>query len=152
MNSKIANLLAKNVTNDKAVAEMISHICNKNSSNISNIENRVINLCLGTDADFVTKDMILEHMDKIQPLCMAYMENIKSVSCINVLQVDNIDCTAFIEFKAEVTAWYKDKESADKKDSWFSNREENEDFKVKGTYNTVYTMYVPFKNIGIDVD
>ena len=150
MNSKIANLLAKNVTNDKVVAEMISHICNKNSSNMNNIENRVINLCLGTDADFVTKDMILEHMDKIQPLCMAYTKNIENVSCINVLQVDNIDCTAFIEFKAEVTAWYKDKESADKKDSWFSNREENEDFKVKGTYNTVYTMYVPFKNIDID--
>ena len=152
MNSKIANLLAKNVTNDKAVAEMISHICNKNSSNISNIENRVINLCLGTDADFVTKDMILEHVDKIQPLCMAYMENIKSVSCINVLQVDNIDCTAFIEFKAEVAAWFRNKEEADKGYSWYSSRKEDDEHKIKGTYSTIYTMYIPFKDIDININ
>ena len=152
MNSKIANLLAKNVTNDKAVAEMISHICNKNSSNISNIENRVINLCLGTDADFVTKDMILEHVDKIQPLCMAYMENIKSVSCINVLQVDNISCTAFIEFKAEVAAWFRNKEEADKGYYWYSSREEDDEHKIKGTYSTIYTMYIPFKDIDININ
>lgn len=152
MNSKIAKLLAKNITNDRVVAEMISHICNDNSSNIRNIEDHLVNLCLGTDANFVTKDMILEHMDKIQPLCMVYMENIKSVSCINVLQIDNINCIALIEFNAEVTAWYKDQESADKKYSWYSNREENETFKVKGTYTTMYSMYIPFKDIDIIVD
>jgi hypothetical protein len=152
MNSKIATLLSENIKNKQVIAEMINHICNKNSSNINNIENHLINLCLGTDANFVTKDMILEHMDKIQPLCMEYRKNIESVSCINVLQIDNIDCTAFIEFKAEVTAWFKDQESADKKDSWYANREENEDFKVKGTYITMYTMYIPFKDIDIKVD
>lgn len=152
MNSKIATLLSENIKNKQVVAEMISHICNKNSSNINNIENHLINLCLDTDANFVTKDMILEHMDKIQPLCMAYMENIESVSYINVVEIDNIDCTVFIEFKAEVTAWFKDKKSADKKDSWYANRTEDAEHKIKGTYITTYTMYIPFKNIGIDVD
>ena len=148
MNSKIANLLSENIKNKQVVAEMISHICNKNI----NIENHLINLCLDTDANFVTKDMILEHMDKIQPLCMAYTKNIESVSCINILEIDNIDCTVFIEFKAEVTAWFKDQETADKKYSWYSNREENEDFKVKGTYTTMYTRYIPFKDIDINID
>lgn len=152
MNRKIANLLAKNVTNDRVVAEMISHICNKNSSNIKNIEDRIINLCLGTDADFVTKDMILEHMDKIEPLCMACTENIKRVSCINVLQVDNIDCTAFIEFKAEVAAWFRNKEEANKGYAWYSSREEDDEHKIKGTYEAIYGIYIPFKNIDIDVD
>lgn len=152
MNSKIANLLAKNVTNDKVVAEMINHICNKNSSNMNNIENHLIDLCLGIDADFVTKDMILEHMDKIQPLCMAYTKNIKSVSCINVIQVDNIDCTAFIEFKAEVVAWFRNQEEADRCSSWYSSREEDDEHKIKGSYETIYNMYVPFKDIDIDVD
>ena len=152
MNSKIATLLSENIKNKQVVAEMISHICNKNSSNINNIENRVINLCLGTDADFVTKDMILEHMDKIQPLCMAYTENIESVSCINVLQVDNIDCTAFIEFKAEVAAWFRNKEEANKGYSWYSSREEDDEHKIKGTYSNIYTMYIPFKDIDINVD
>ena len=152
MNSKIATLLSENIKNKQVVAEMISHICNKNSSNINNIENHLIDLCLGTDTNFVTKDMILEHIDKIQPLCMAYTENIESVSCIKVLQIDNINCTALIEFKAEVTAWFKDQESADKKDSWYSNREETEDFKIKGTYSTIYSMYIPFKDIDITVD
>ena len=152
MNSKIANLLAKNITNDRIVAEMISHICNKNSSNINNIENRVINLCLGTDADFVTKDMILEHMDKIQPLCMEYTENIETVSCINVLQIDNIDCTAFIEFKAKINAWFRNKEEADRGCSWYSSREEDAEHKIKGIYETIYSIYVPFKDIDITVD
>lgn len=152
MNSKIATLLSENIKNKQVVAEMISHICNKNTGDISNIENHLIDLCLGTDTNFVTKDMILEHMDKIQPLCMAYTKNIESVSCINILQIDNIDCTVFIEFKAEVTAWFKDQESADKKLSWRSNTEENEDFKVKGTYTTMCGMYIPFKDIDITVD
>lgn len=152
MNSKIATLLSENIKNKQVIAEMINHICNKNSSNMNNIENHLIDLCLGTDANFVTKDMILAHMDKIQPLCMAYTENIESVSCINILEIDNIDCTALIEFKAEVTAWFKDQETADKKYSWYSNREENEDFKVKGTYTTTYSRYIPFKDIDINVD
>lgn len=152
MNSKIATLLSENIKNKQVVAEMISHICNKNSSNISNIENHLIDLCLGTDTNFVTKDMILEHIDKIQPLCMAYTENIESVSCIKVLQIDNIDCTAFIEFKAEVTAWFKDQESADKKYSWYSSREEDTEHKIKGTYTTTYSRYIPFKDIDITVD
>ena len=152
MNSKIATLLSENIKNKQVVAEMISHICNKNSSNINNIENRVINLCLGTDADFVTKDMILEHMDKIQPICMAYTENIESVSCINVVQIDNIDCTAFIEFKAKVNAWFRNKEEADRGYSWYSSREEDDEHKIKGTYITTYTMYIPFKDIDINVD
>ena len=152
MNSKIATLLSENIKNKQVIAEMINHICNKNSSNMNNIENHLINLCLSTDANFVTKDMILEHMDKIQPLCMAYTENIESVSCINVLQIDNIDCTAFIEFKAEVTAWFKDQESADKKRSWYSSREEDAEHKIKGSYETIYSMYIPFKNIDINVD
>lgn len=152
MNSKIAKLLSYNIKNKQVVAEMISHICNKNSSNINNIENHLIDLCLGTDANFVTKDMILEHMDKIQPLCMAYTENIESVSCINILQIDNIDCTAFIEFKAEVAAWFRNKEEADKGYSWYSSREEDDEHKIKGTYSTIYTMYIPFKDIDINID
>jgi hypothetical protein len=152
MNSKIANLLAKNVTNDKIVAEMISHICNKNSSNMNNIEDHLVNLCLGTNKDFITKGDIIEHIDKIQPLCMAYTKNIENVSCINVLQVDNIDCTAFIEFKAEVTAWFRNKEEADKGYSWYSSREEDDEHKIKGTYSTIYTRYIPFKDIDINID
>lgn len=148
MNSKIANLLSVNINNKKIITEMIMYICNKDS----NVEDRLIDLCLGTDANFVTKDMVLAHMDKIQPLCMAYLKNIESVSCINILEIDNIDRTALIEFKAEVTAWFKDKESADKKDSWYSNKEKNEDYKVKGTYSTIYSIYVPFKDIDINID
>lgn len=148
MNSKIANLLSVKINNKKIITEMIMYICNKDS----NVEDRLIDLCLGTDANFVTKDMVLAHMDKIQPLCMAYLKNIESVSCINILEIDNIDRTALIEFKAEVTAWFKDQESADKKDSWYSNKEKNEDYKVKGTYSTIYSIYVPFKDIDINID
>lgn len=148
MNSKIANLLSVNINNKKIITEMIMYICNKDS----NVEDRLIDLCLGTDANFVTKDMVLAHMDKIQPLCMAYLKNIESVSCINILEIDNIDRTALIEFKAEVTAWFKDQESADKKDYWYSNKEKNEDYKVKGTYSTIYSIYVPFKDIDINID
>ena len=147
MNSKIANLLAKNLINDRVVAEMINHISNEN-----NAENRLINLCLGTDADFVTKDMVLEHMDKVQPLCMEYTKNIESVSCINVLQIDNIDCTALIEFKAKVTAWFRNKEEADRGASWYSSIEEDDNHKIKGTYETIYSIYVQFKDIDINVN
>lgn len=148
MNRKIANLLSENINNKKIITEMIMYICNKDS----NVENKLIDLCLGTDVNFVTKDMVLAHMDKIQPLCMAYAKNIESVSCINILEIDNIDCTALIEFKAEVTAWFKDQESADKKDSWYSNREEDAEHKIKGSYNTIYSMYIPFKDIDINID
>lgn len=152
MNSKIATLLSENIKNKQVIAEMISHICNKNNSNKKNIEDRIINLCLDTDAIFVTKDMILEHMDKIQPLCMRYINNIENVSDINVLEIDNIDCTAFIEFKAEVTAWFKDQESADKKNFWYANLEEDAEHRFKGRYNAVYHTYIPFKDIDIDID
>lgn len=148
MNSKIAKLLAKSITNDKVVENMIMCICNKHN----NVEDHLIDLCLGTDANFVTKDMVLAHMDKIQPLCMAYLKNIESVSCINILEIDNINRTALIEFKAEVTAWFKDQESADKKSYWYSNEEKDEYYKVKGTYSTIYSIYVPFKDIDINID
>lgn len=148
MNSKIANLLSKNINNRKIITEMIMYICNKDSD----LTDKLIDLCLGTDANFVTKAMVLAHMDKIQPLCMEYAKNIESVSCINVLQIDNIDGTAFIEFKAEVTAWFKDQESADKKRSWYSTREKDDEHKIKGVYETIYNMYVPFKNIDINID
>ena len=147
MNSKIAKLLAKNITNDRVIAEMISHICNKNSSNI---ENHLINLCLGTDANFVTKDMILEHMDKVKPLCMNYMNNVINVSNIKVTEIDNISRVATVEFTAEIMAWFKDQKSADKKDVWYSNRKEDIEHRFKGSYSAVCHTYVPFKDINID--
>lgn len=147
MNRKIAKLITNNI-NASSVTEMIMYICNKDSS----VEDRLIDLCLDADVNFVTKDMILAHMDKIQTLCMAYMKNIESVSCINVLQVDNIDCTAFIEFKAEVIAWFRNKEEADKGRSWYSSIEEDDEHKIKGTYETIYSMYIPFKDIDINID
>ena len=147
MNSKIANLLSENINNKKIITEMIMYICNKEY----NIEDHLIDLCLGADEVFVTKDVILKHIDKIQPLCIKSRKNIENVSNIKVIAIDNIARNVTIEFTAEVTAWFKDQESADKKDSWYSNRE-NEDFKVKGTYTTMYSMYIPFKDIDITVD
>lgn len=146
MNSKIAKLLAKNITNDRVVTEMIMYICNKDN----NVEDRLIDLCLGTDTNFVTKDMILEHMDKIQPLCMNYMKNVINVFNIKVTEIDNISRVATVVFNAEIMAWFKDQESADKKDSWYSNREEDAEHKIKGSYNAVCRTYVPFKDINID--
>lgn len=148
MNSKIAKLMARDITNNRVVAEMIMHICNKDSQ----VEDRLIDLCLDTDIKFVTKAMIMTHMDKVKSLCMNYMKNVINVSNIKVTEVDNISRVATVEFTAEIMAWFKDQESADKKESWYSNREEDAEHKFKGTYTTTYSRYVPFKNIGIDVD
>lgn len=148
MNSKIATLLAKNIANDRVVADMIMFICNK----YNDVENHLINLCLGTNKDFITEGDIIEHIDKIKPLGMAYTKNIESISCINVVQIDNIDCTALIKFNAKVTAWFKNKEDADRGNSWDSTSEEDDKHKIKGAYNAIYSIYVPFKDIDIDVD
>ena len=146
MDRKIAKLLTKNITNDRVVTEMIMYICNKDSS----VEDRLIDLCLGADIKFVTKDMIMEHMNKVKPLCMNYMKNIINVSNIKVTEIDNMSRVATVEFTAEIMAWFKDQESADKKDSWNSNREEDAEHRFKGSYNAVCHTYVPFKDIDID--
>lgn len=145
MNSKIAELLAKNITNDRIVADMIMFICN----NYNDVEDHLIDLCLDVNAKFVTKDMIMKHIDKIKPLCMQYMTRIEDVDNIKVVYIDNIVRQAIVDFTAKVTAWFKDQEDADEGDYWCSNEEENEDFKVKGTCTTTYSMYIPFKDIDI---
>ena len=111
MNSLMAKLLTHNITNDRFVIEMIMYICNKDNQ----IEDRLIDLCLGTDIKFVTKDMIMAHIDKVKPLCMNYMKNIINVSNIKVTEIDNISRVATVKFTAEIMAWFKDQESADKK-------------------------------------
>ena len=146
MNRKIAKLLTNNITNYRFITEMIMHICNTDSQ----IEDRVIDLCLSTDTKFVTKDMIMAHMDKIKPLCMNYMKNIINVFNIKVTEIDNISRVATVEFTAEIMAWFKDQESADKKYSWNSNLEEDAEHRFKGSYNSVCNIYVPFKDINID--
>ena len=146
MNSKIAKLLTRNITNDRAITEMIMYICNKDN----NVEDRLIDLCLDVDIKFVTKDMIMKHMDKVKPLCMNYMKNVINVSNIKVTEIDNISRVATVEFTADIMAWFKDQESADKKDSWYSNREEDAEHRFKGSYNAVCHIYVPFKDIDID--
>lgn len=148
MNRKIAKLLTNNITNDRVVTDMIMYICNKNSS----VEDRLIDLCLATDLKFVNKDMIMKHMDKVKPLCMNYMKNIISVSNIKVTEIDNISRIATVEFTAEIMAWFKDQESADKKESWYSNREEDTEHKFKGSYNAVCRTYIPFKDVDIDAE
>lgn len=122
------------------------YICNSDS----NIEDRLINLCLGEDIKFVTKAMIMMHIDKVKPLCINYMKNIINVSNIKVTEIDNISRVATIYFTAEIMAWFKDQESADKKYSWCSNREEDAEHRFKGSYTTVCHRYIPFKDIDID--
>lgn len=146
MNRKIAELLVKNITNDRVVTEMIMYICNKDR----NVEDRLIDLCLDANIKFVTKAIIMVHMDKVKPLCMNYMKNIINVSNIKVTEIDNISRVAMIEFTAEIMAWFKDQESADKKDSWYSNREEDAEHRFKGSYSAVCHTYIPFKDIDID--
>lgn len=148
MNSKIAKLLSENIKNKEIIAEMIMYICNKDSS----VEDILIDLCLGVDTKFVTKYMIMSHMDKIKSLCMNYMKNIINVSNIKVTEIDNISRDATVEFTAEIMAWFKDQESADKKDSYYSNQEEDTEHKFKGSYNAIRSIYVSFKDIDIDVD
>lgn len=148
MNRKIAKLLTNNITNSIVVTEMIMYICDKDSS----VEDRLIDLCLGADIKFVTKDMIMAHMDKVKPLCMNYMKNVINVSNIKVTEIDNISRGATVEFTAEIIAWFKDQESADKKNYWDSNREEDAEHRFKGSYSSVCHTYVQFKDIDIDVD
>ena len=146
MNSKIAKLLTRNITNDRAITEMIMYICNKHN----NVENRLIDLCLDIDVKFVTKAMIMRHMDKVKPLCMNYMKNVINVSNIKVTEIDNISCVATVEFTAEIMAWFKDQKSADKKNSLYANLEEDAEHRFKGSYSAVCHTYVPFKDIDID--
>lgn len=146
MKRKIAKLLTNNIINDRVVTEMIMYICNEDNS----IEDRLIDLCLGTDIKFVTKEIIMAHMDKIKPLCMNYMKNVINVSNIKVTEINNISRVATVEFTAEIMAWFKDQESADNKVSWYSNREEDAEHRFKGSYSTVCHTYVPFKDINID--
>ena len=61
MNSKIAKLLSENLVNEKVVEEMIMYICNRDS----HIEDHLIDLCLATDAQLVTKEMIMKVSKKI---------------------------------------------------------------------------------------
>lgn len=146
MNRKIANLLAINIGNRQIITEMIMHICTKNNA----IENRLIDLCLGSDDKFITETMLLQHIDKIKPLCMKYMSGIIDVNNIKVNYVDNITYEVDIEFTATVEAWFKDKESADKGDFWYSTRKEDDEHKVKGTYVTTCKTYISFKDIDLD--
>lgn len=146
MNSKIANLLAENISNSKIITEMIMHICTKNNA----IENRLIDLCLSGDDKFITETTLLQHIDRLKPLCMKYMSGIIDVDNIKVNYVDNITYEADIEFTATVEAWFKDKESADKGDSWYSTRKEDDEHKVKGTYTTKCNTYISFKDIDLD--
>ena len=148
MNRKIAKLLTNNITNDRVVTEMIMYICNKDSS----VEDRLIDLCLGADIKFVNKDMIMKHMDKVKPLCMNYMKNIINVSNIKVTEIDNISRIATVEFTAELMAWFKDQESADKKYSWNSNGAKDTEHKFKGSYNAVYHTSISFKDVDIDAE
>ena len=146
MNRKIAKLLTRNITNERAITEMIMYICKKDSS----VEDRLIDLCLDADIKFVTKAMIMVHINKVKPLCMNYMKNVINVSNIKVTEIDNISRVATVEFTAEIMAWFKNQESADKKDSWYSNREEDAEHRFKGSYSAVCHIYVPFKDIDID--
>lgn len=146
MNSKIANLLSENIKNKQIVKEMIMYICDRDCC----VEDNLIDLCLDADAKFVTKDMVLEHIDKIKPLCIKYRNNIESVSNIKVIDINNISRRVTIEFTAKLIAWFEDQESADKENSWKSVNKEDDEHKIKGTYTTDYTTYISFKDIDID--
>ena len=146
MNSKIANLLSENIKNKQIVKEMIMYICDRDCC----VENNLIDLCLDADAKFVTKDMVLKHIDKIKPLCIKYRNNIESVSNIKVIDINNISRRVTIEFTAKLIAWFTDKESADKENSWNSVNKEDDEHKIKGTYTTDYSTYISFRDIDID--
>ena len=146
MNSKIANLLANNLGNKKIVAEMIMYICIKNNA----LEDSLIDLCLSTDDKFITKDILSKYMDKIKTLCMKYIRNAVDVYNIKINYINNIAGLIDIEFTARVEAWFTDKESADKGDSWCSNSKEDNEHKVKGTYVTRRNTYIDFKDLDLD--
>lgn len=146
MNRKLANVLGNNIKNKEVVTEMIMHIGVENED----IGNRLINLCLSPDSEFVTKDTLLKHMDKIKPLCMKYMSNIVNVDDISIVYIDNIAGEVMVTFKAQVTAWFKDKDSADKGYSWYSVSQEDNEHKIKGTYTTTCDTYISFKDIDLE--
>lgn len=146
MNSKIATLLSENITNKQVVAEMIMHICNKDNT----VEDNLIDLCLGTNTDFVTKAMVMTRINKIKPLCMQYMTRIEDVDNIKVISVDNIARQAIVHFTAKVIAWFKDQKDADKGDYWSANSKEEDEYKIKGTYITEFNREIRFKDIDID--
>ena len=148
MNSKIATLLSKNIKNNKIVTDMIMYICNKEY----NVEDHLIDLCLATDAQFVTKEMIMENIDKIKPLCMKYMDTIQEVSDVEIIYVDNITSRVTVNFKAKVIGWYHDQESADRGHIWEASTKETNEYKVKGIYANTYSIYIPFRDIDIDID
>lgn len=146
MNSKIAKLLAKNITNDRIVADMIMFICNKHNI----VEDNLIDLCLGTNKDFVTKEMVMTHINKIKPLCMQYMTRIEDVDNIKVISVDNIARQAIVHFTAKVIAWFKDQKDADKGDYWSANSKKEGEYNIKGTYTNSFDIEIWLKDIDMD--
>lgn len=146
MNSKIAKLLAKNITNDRIVADMIMFICNKHNI----VEDNLIDLCLGTNTDFVTKEMVMTHINKIKPLCMQYMTRIEDVDNIKVISVDNIARQAIVHFTAKVIAWFKDQKDADKGDYWSANSKKEGEYNIKGTYTNSFDIEIQLEDIDMD--
>ena len=145
MNSKIATLLSRSINNTKIVPEMINYICDRDCG----IEDHLVDLCLGADEIFVTKDNVLKHIDKIQSLCIKSRENIENVSNIKVIAINNIARNITIVFTAEVTAWFKNQDSADKRYAWCSTNKEDDEHHIKGTCITEYPMCISFKDIDI---
>lgn len=147
MNSKIAILLSENIKNKQVIVDMIMFICNKYNNSV---EDHLIDLCLNTDTEYVTKEMVMKHIDKIKPLCMQYTTNIEDVDNIKVISVDNILRKAIIRFTAKVTAWFKNQDSADKEEFWCSNSKKEGDYKIKGTYTTSFDTEIRLKDIDMD--
>lgn len=146
MNSKIATLLSENIKNKQIVADMIMFICNK----YIDVEDHLIDLCLDTNAEYVTKEMVMKHIDKIKPLCMQYMERIEDVDNIKVVSVDNIAYQAIVHFTAKVTAWFKDQKDADKGNYWSANTKEEGEYKIKGTYTKSFDIEIRLKDIDMN--
>lgn len=147
MNSKIATLLSENIKNKQIIAEMIMYICNRDYA----VEDHLIDLCLDTNKEFVNKYTVLKHIDKIKSILIKNESNIESVSNIKIVYVNNITRKATIEFTAKITAWFKDQESANKGNYWDSNDTEDDEHKIKCSYNSdIMRRYLPFKDIDID--
>ena len=146
MNSKIATLLSENIKNKQVVADMIKYICDRDCS----IENYLIDLCLSNDKVFITKEIVLKHIDEIQELCMKHADNIINTFNIKVVDINNITRNVIIDFTAEITAWFKDQKSADNRYSWCATDKKDDEHSIKGSYVTDYSMYVSFKDLGIN--
>ena len=76
-------------------------------------------------------------------------------SALNYIETNDVEVVLVpntVKFNAEFMAWFKDQKSADKKDSWYSSREEDSEHKIKGSYNSICHTYIPFKDIDIDID